>query len=265
MQGALQRLAAIMALEQFDPKRASVYAASAVEIAKRAGIPRTIANCTNLLGICLSSAGNLVEGERLQREAIATLRELGDIRMAAWFLGNLGECLLKAGMIEEAEAPLEEALAINGAEDPVVASLYAGSIAVIALKRGELERAGTFLEQGLSYYRRPPYRQPRGLAEHLVWIAVFAMELSHTDAGARLVGAADAIHERLGIEQAVHAEAEYQRAKARLREMLGEDRYHRRWVEGRALSTPDVLDEALSVTRFARRPRSMPVPALIRR
>ena len=250
MQGALQRLAAIMALDQFDSDRASAYATSAVEIAELSGSPRTIANCVDLLGVCLWFAGNHAEGERLQREAIATMQELGDIRIAANFLANLGECLLEAGIVDEAEAPLEEALAVIGPENPIVASLYAGSVAAIALQRGDLARAAELFEQSLSYHRQPPYRQPRGLAERFVRIAILAAELSHPDIGARLVGAADAIHARLGIQDEVHVQAEYQRATIGLREMLGEDRYHERWAAGRALSTPEALDEALAVTRL---------------
>ena len=250
MQGALQRLAAIMALEGFDSDRASAYATAAVEIAERTGNPRTIANCVNLLGVCLWLAGNRAEGERLQREAIATMRKHGELRLAASFLGNLGECLLEVGMVDEAEAPLKEALSIIGPEDPMVASLYAGSAAAIALHHGDLERAAALFEQSLSYHRPLPFRQPRGLADRFVRIAFLAAELSQPDAGARLVGAADAIHARLGIQDEVHVKAEYQRATIRLREMLGDDRYHRGWVAGWALSTPEALEEALVVTRL---------------
>lgn len=250
MQGALQRLAAIMALEGFDAAGASAYAAAAVEIAARTGSPRAIANCVNLLGICRWHAGNHEDGERLQREAIATMQEHGETDLAASFLGSLGECLLEVGRVDEAEVLLDEALTIIGPKNPVVASLFAGSVAAIALQRGELERAGMFFEQSLSYHRQPPYRQPKGLAERLVRIAMLAARLHHPDAGVRLAGAADAIHERLGILDEVHAQADYQQATTTLREMLGDDRYPAGWAAGWALSTPDALDEALAVTRL---------------
>ncbi|MGB3305177.1 MAG: LuxR C-terminal-related transcriptional regulator [Thermomicrobiales bacterium] len=250
IQDALHRLAAIMALESFDFEAAQKHAERAVAVNEELGSARRVAICINLLGIARWLGGNRVEGERLQRDAIRRVEALDDPRIVASFQGNLAECLLDAGRIDEAEPMLEGALAVMRTDEHGVADLYAGTMGTIALLRGDLDRASQLLEEGLSYHRRPPYRQPGGRADRFLRIASLALARGEGEAAARLVGAADAIYERLGIPEGGHHVADYATTVARTRAVLDPDVYDRARAEGFALTTEQALDTALAVTRM---------------
>lgn len=259
-QGEVYRLAAIMATEGLDFVAASTYAALAVQVVDEAGKAgeagdawvRRRANCVNLLGISLWFDGKLKEGERLQRESIISMQNHGENVQAAIFLCNLGDCLLEIGMMDEAEPLLEEAFALLESKKIGLADLFAGSVASISMERGDLARAGVLFERTLDYFAHPPFRQPKALADRLVRIATLTVKHDHPAAGARLVGAADATHDRLGIREPANELVSYARAVALLREMLGDEQYRTCWTAGYGLTTELVLDEALAVTRWGR-------------
>lgn len=262
VQDALHRLAAIMALEVFDFEAAREHATRALEVNEELAKPRRIAICMNLLGIARWAGGDRDEGERLQREAIERALALGDPGMAASFRGNLAECLLDAGQVDEAEPMLEDAIAVMRSEGKGVAGLYAGAMGTIALLRGDLDQASRLLEEGLDYHRRPPYRQPRGRADRFLRIALLALARGKGEVAARLVGAADAIYERLGIPEGGPQVVDYATTATRVRAVLGADVYERAWAEGFALTTEQALDIALAVTHMREDTETAPPTAV---
>ena len=76
---------------------------------------------------------------------------------------------------------------------------------------------------------------------------------SHLEA-ARLIGAADAMHQRIGLVRFVIHQAGHEASVAALRDVMGEDDFRSAWAEGVALST----EEAIAYAQRGRGERKRP-------
>ena len=90
---------------------------------------------------CELFAGELGRAEAVLREGWETLGEMGERGVRSTIGGCLGEVLARRGKLDEAEAVLDEALAIGTPDDWVTVSQVDVGRAFVALGRGEDERA----------------------------------------------------------------------------------------------------------------------------
>ncbi|HSS68489.1 MAG TPA: hypothetical protein VLK34_08050, partial [Nocardioidaceae bacterium] len=78
--------------------------------------------------------------------------------------------------------------------------------------------------------------------------AAILAELGHSRSAARLLGAADALHERSGIPRLAHQEAEIAGAIAKARAMVSATDWKQAYESGRDTPVYDVIAHAYAVT-----------------
>lgn len=229
---------------------ALLVAVRALTLAERQHDAKFIANCQNLLGELYWQSDQPAEGERLQRAAIATTRAINDRFGVALFASALADHLIEVGSQEEASALLREALPVLTHERPDAVPLVAGSLAYLALLRGDLDIAGIELERTLAYHREPPHRLPLTLATSLVHASELAANRGDPISGAHLLGAARAICRRRDLSFTGVALQDVQRTEAALRARLDESRMRAELAIGERLTIPEAIDLAITVARI---------------
>ena len=94
--------------------------------------------------------GEIVLAVRLQEEAVAILRAIGDPRFLASSLYNEGEAWRELGNLARAQSCLEEGLALARThEHDFVITLTLIELGAVAIEQGALERAAALLPEGL--------------------------------------------------------------------------------------------------------------------
>jgi DNA-binding CsgD family transcriptional regulator len=147
------------------------------------------------------------------------------------------------GEIADAERWLEEALALFRQEGYRFGAAYAlANLAEIALLRRDYARAAALWQEwlGQSWY-------VGGLLHGLIGLADIAAAFGEARWSARLLGAADAHRERLGVPLMPRQAAEYEKMAADARAALGEAVFAEAWAEGQRLSADEARSEAIWV------------------
>jgi len=101
----------------------------------------------HLLAAGTRLAGELDDAARLYRESLELNRRLGDQRMVAVELHNLGHVELHRGDVAAAEESFAECLELRDERDPYEAAMTHLNRAALAFARGEHERARDLLDR----------------------------------------------------------------------------------------------------------------------
>jgi predicted ATPase len=197
-----------------------------------------------LLGIWAGEGQDYFESERRYEEAIAIARETGRRELVGITFNNLSVNASRQGDIERAVLLLDDARVISrelGAlEDLAVETL---NLAECLRLLERWDEAAEVAAEGLTLARE--LDSDRATLQGLEIIA--AVELGRGDSGsatARLVGAADALRERLG--EAVDRDLDVEAKAEQLAGRLGRETYERALREGRAMSMQEAVDVALA-------------------
>jgi DNA-binding CsgD family transcriptional regulator len=166
----------------------------------------------------------------------------------ASFQAALGDRLLTAGRIDDAEPLLEEGVRMLQEEGEPSSDLYAAGIAAVALRHHDYDRAAQHLRASLDYHSRPPYRQPLGRAYRFIGIAELAFERGHPETAARLLGAAERVYVQVGEPERIAEVPGYPALSSRVESTLGADAAHALRREGARWSTPQTIDAAFAAT-----------------
>ena len=212
--------------------------------------PLLKARISKLLGRVHLAQGDIDAGERWIRRAIAIAQAIPDPLFAAICQANLGEDLMWSGELERGEPLLREAIPVIERERPALLPLFAGPLAHLALRRGNLDEAGTLLEQGLGYHIEPPHREPLDLADRLCDAAHLAGRRGRPEAGARLLGATSALLARMGVTDSGLSSFLLGFAETALRSTLDNAAMARERAAGAGLSIPAAIEVALEVARL---------------
>jgi DNA-binding CsgD family transcriptional regulator len=127
----------------------------------------------------------------------------------------------------------------------------------LAFLRGDLDTSGYFTERSLDYHREPPHRLPLVLGGTLVNTSELAVARGVPELGAHLLGATEAICDRVGYVLRGVEKVDHENVSARVRKALGDDRYAEDKAIGTTLSIPAAIEIALRVARIR---TTAPVP-----
>lgn len=248
------------------------------------------ARALNVAGYLAWLRGDLNAAGALARECMDLGREVGDAVALGWGLIGSGVLACGGGDLVLAEALLDEALAVVGADSHYhgrITALYWRSEAVRA--RGDEEQAETLLDEAMRQARE--FDDVWILAFMLLTRACLQLERGYTgaapalireslalrrgigdtwgiagciealgwanalqgtaDHAARLFGAAEALRERAGVARLPALRSNYQRAVESVRAQLDEAALQTSWAEGRALTRDQVIDEVLATAAGA--------------
>ncbi|MGQ0548180.1 MAG: ATP-binding protein [Armatimonadota bacterium] len=159
-------------------------------------------------------------------------------------LAGLGSIARDEGDIPKARSLFEEALRLN--KETSLGLRAAGplrGLASVALLQNDLAEASSLLKSSLR--ESQAIGQKPGILRCLLEVAQLALQESQQTHAARLLGAAEALRETLGIVMAPANRAEYERDVSNLRVGLGEEAMAQAWAEGRAMTINEAVSYAL--------------------
>jgi predicted ATPase/class 3 adenylate cyclase len=232
------------------------------------------------------AGGQYVRERELAEEQLALSEELDDVRVRARSLSNLGLAALGADDLEKGMSLLERSLGdARSAGDPWIEMISALNLGVVAFARGELEQARMLLEDALaqseeigeriigclirfdlahvhletgdhvsaSRYLADGFRSSaeratnEGVDYGLVILAAVAVRAGNAEQAARLLAAAEARRDAVGVVLEPAEQALHDSTVAGVRSQLAEGVLRATWEEGRAFSLEQAVDYALSI------------------
>jgi predicted ATPase/DNA-binding CsgD family transcriptional regulator len=191
---------------------------------------------------------NFDRGAALLEEALAAVQGVADRRLAGILAGrvsiNLAVGPRAQGQYAMAAAHLEEAIRLQreaGYSDGMILAL--GDLGNLARDQGDYARALQFYREALELGRDLP--GTRVVTEVVEAVGIMAAAVGQAERAARLLGAARAQRDRLGLRYRVREDqAALEHAMAAVRAALGEHAFATAWTAGRSLSPGQAVSEA---------------------
>ncbi len=220
---------------------------------------------TNVLGQTLIGLGDDERPRELFEESLAVVRSMGHQWSVAAQLRSLGIVAYRQGDLDRAMELLEESLAVwatlRATRGPHDALCELGHVLVA---RSDPQRAAARYAASLELCKEMGDRL--GIARCLEGLA--GVVAATSDGGAetgliravRLLGAAAALRQALGVPVSRVDRPTFERAVAAVRAGVGEDAFAAAWAEGRALPLDEAIEVALEVARQTQAPASGAVP-----
>jgi non-specific serine/threonine protein kinase len=203
------------------------------------------------LGALASLQGNLDRGTTLFEKALVVARSVPDQRtaeiMAMSVAINLGGAAWLQGDRPLAVHYLQDGLRLARAAGHTVGIMQAlGDLGDLARDHGEHAEALALYSEALDLGRKHPLT--RVVAEVIEGVAVVTVATGRAERGARMLGAAEALRERIGLRLRVGAnQPALEQAVAAVRAVLGEAAFAAAWAAGRQLSPAQAVAEALDL------------------
>jgi tetratricopeptide (TPR) repeat protein len=214
-----------------------------LELYRELGDSTGFARSVGELGSVAVAEGDYERAAELYEESAALFRADGDTMRLASVIGNLGAIANMQGDYVRGRALCEEALALHrevGAKDDIALTLQ--NLGRVALHEQRLTDALELLQESLEVSRELGYREM--IAYGLEGWAELDAALGHDERAARMLGAADALFEELGVALQKDDRETYDRVVEELRERLGEDALGAARLAGRTLGLEEAIEEA---------------------
>jgi predicted ATPase/class 3 adenylate cyclase len=274
-----------LAIQQGDLDRAEATAEEGLRLCADAGLGEEIAaDFQNVLGDASRHRGDYERAVELLEESLALHREAMDSIGIAWSLGNLANVSSDSGDYEHAKQLYEEGLTLSrdlgGAE---LLGAYLVSLGYEYLLEGDVERATGLNEEAAELYQERGRRsQLQAALDNLGWSALIrgdhqqakalhkeSLELSkelgdkwvaaesieglacvaaaggEAERAARLFGAAEALRNAAGYQQAPRDRSLREPYLAVARSRAGETAWAEAWKDGRSMSFDSANSYAL--------------------
>jgi len=207
------------------------------ELGDDAGTARSLLS----LGTVAAEQGDHERAITLSERAADLYRESGDRRGHALAVSNLGGIALERGDYARAAALSDEAYGLfETLEDSEGMAFALVNQGFAAVSQHDHARALTLLREALRRLAELGFKDIIGYCfEGLAAVLAFTGE---GESAARLLGAAEALRESLGVDLAPAERETHEQTAGAVREAVGEERFSAAWRQGRELS----LDEAIA-------------------
>jgi tetratricopeptide (TPR) repeat protein len=198
------------------------------------------------LGTVAAEQGDQERAISLSERAAELYDESGDRRGHALAISNLGGIALERGEYAKATSLSEQAYGLfETLEDSEGMAFALVNQGFAALSEHEHERALALLRQALRRLAELEFRDVIGYCfEGLAAVLVFT---GRAGPAARLLGAAEALREDLGVDLAPAERETHEETAAAIREALGEEPFSAEWRLGRELALDEAISFALQV------------------
>jgi non-specific serine/threonine protein kinase len=243
LQAMVVRAAGWLARYACDFERSQSLGEKGLALSRQLGDPFAILHALTGLGFVFETIGDHERSWTLHEEALAIGRQVNHSTWIAWSIRNLARQALLTGRYDIAEQLLEESLAIFRAGGYRYGALETQvDLSTIVMERGEYARAAQFVSERLVFVW-----DEAGLGRALESLAEIAVACHQFVSAARLLGAAEALRERMGTIVRPSLVVRHERTVAAVRSGLGHDVFEATWAEGHLLSSAEARAEALGV------------------
>ena len=233
--------AASLATRQGDYDRAAELSEQSLVLWEELGDDAGTARSLLSLGTVAAEQGDHERAITLSERAAELYRESGDRRGHALAVSNLGGIALERGDYARAAALSDEAYGLfETLEDSEGMAFALVNQGFAAVSQHDHARALTLLREALRRLAELGFKDIIGYCfEGLAAVLAFTGE---GESAARLLGAAEALRESLGVDLAPAERETHEQTAGAVREAVGEERFSAAWRQGRELS----LDEAIA-------------------
>jgi predicted ATPase/transcriptional regulator with XRE-family HTH domain len=240
-------VAGAFALSHGDYERSQRYFEEGLELAQRVGNEFLAGWARVGLGlVALGRTDHEVATSHLQ-EALRSFREVGQDYGVAHATTYLGMAALTCGDMGRATHMLEEGLAMaRGLGDRLSTYIALYTLAQVALSRGGYHDAVNLFEEGVALSGEVGDRA--NLAYCLEGLAVVAGVRGEAMHSARLVGAAEGLHEAVGVPVYIYYEPDrslFEHTVATVRTQMDEEAFETARTEGRKMTFEEAVGYAL--------------------
>jgi|GEM_PF-5322269 len=196
-----------------------------------------------VLGGAAEARHDDVEGKHFFKEALRLYRLEENPAGISQSLTNLAEIAYRRRDYTTAQTLMQESMVHARASGRTVPVSYALAVnALIAHATGDDVTAMGFLREAITFSRDNQYEG--GIGDALVIMALITANRGQAVIAARLLGAAEAVIERLGLPRLTHW-PQHRDAITRTQELLDPARYEMLFREGQHLTPEDAVREAL--------------------
>jgi predicted ATPase/transcriptional regulator with XRE-family HTH domain len=228
----------------FATARAAAAECRDLALAHATDDPEMVALSALSLSVVEEAVGEVDAAAKHALEAVEAARALDDPGILGWSLFALAGAWRHAGDPHAARSALEEALTLfQGLGGAWGESNTLKRLAQAARAEGHLSRAARLHADALRV------RRDAGMLteayDDLVGIAEIAHVLGFEEPAARLLGAEETYHTMFGTAGWGITPIRREQTRQAVIEQLGQERFQRAWDAGRALSSDDVITEAL--------------------
>ncbi|MDQ2652664.1 MAG: LuxR C-terminal-related transcriptional regulator [Chloroflexota bacterium] len=202
------------------------------------------------LSAMATASGDIEHGAALLAEGLVRAAEIADPRLASimtgWCLSNLAVISRTEGQFALAREQIEQALQAARAANYTTGTLLAlGDLGDIARDQGDSTRALKLYREALTLGQERP--RTRVVVDVIEAVGIVAATLGEAPIAARLLGATEALRERLGLRFRVQEnQVALAQAIAACRASLGASRFAATWATGRRLTPTEAVAAALT-------------------
>ena len=212
------------------------------ELGDRAGEARAL----NSLGSASRTVGSTARARELFEEALRIRTEIGDESGVSVTTFNLAQLAMDDGDFDTARTLYQRSHEIDASlGEEWGAMIGSVGVAMAAIAQGDLDAAAPRLASAVCYFLDSADEDH--LAETLTVCATEACARERFERSARLVGAAEALWDGLGLPLAPADEVYVDACRSAVRAALGADDYGRAVAEGRAMTADQAVAFALEV------------------
>jgi predicted ATPase/DNA-binding SARP family transcriptional activator len=233
--------AASLATRQGDYERAAELSEQSLALWEELGDVSGTARSLLSLGTVAAEQGDHERAISLSERAAELYRESGEQRGHALAVSNLGGIALERGEYAKAASLSEQAYRLfETLEDSEGMAFALVNQGFAALSQHEHERALDLLRQALRRLAELEFRDVIGYC--FEGLAAVLTLTGQAEPAARLLGAAEALRDSLGVSLAPAERETHDETAAALRQALGDEQFNAVWRLGRELA----LDEAIA-------------------
>ena len=226
--------------------QAQKYHEESLAIRRELGDLLGIAGSLNNLGIIAGQSGDYAQAKRLYHDGLAMCRQVGHRIGTAIFLNNLGCVAITENDAETAMQFCSESLTIRkelGNKLGMASSL--NNLGSASLLQDDPGQALKYWQESLSLLKEIGSKQI--VDEILLGLAKLALHFKQQTQAAKLLGAAEMLHEIVETSLSSEMQAEHTACMAELHANLDETTINLAWAEGRSLSVEQIIDYGLSI------------------
>jgi predicted ATPase/DNA-binding XRE family transcriptional regulator len=240
-------VAGAFALSHGDYEQSQRYFEEGLELARRVGDEFLMGWARVGLGLVAMGRTDHEAATSYLQGALRSFREIDQDYGVAHVTTYLGMVALTRGDLGRATHMFEEGLAIArrlGDRLSTYIALY--NLAQVALSRGDYNRAVTLFEEGVTLSGEVGDRA--NLAYCLEGLAVVVGERREAMRSARFIGAAEGLHEAVGVPVYIYYEPDrslYEHTVAAVRSQMGAETFEAARAQGRALTFEQAVACAL--------------------